>query len=169
MSREQLIRTKGLEKLYENDGVKTLALRGVGAGERAAPVAARGEGLDLETELLGRGRGLLVNHAFLHPHGPGAFLDGLPHDGKDILRFPENIHNVHFPGDGREVGVAHLPQYRLLVGVDRDDPVAVLLQIDRHDIAGSLRVSGESHHGHRFGVPEYFLRQRHRLTSRYKH
>jgi len=57
MSREQLIRTKGLEKLYENDGVKTLALRGVDllieAGEFVAIMGPSGSGKSTLMQILG--------------------------------------------------------------------------------------------------------------------
>ena len=70
-------------------------------------------------------------------------------DLRHLLRAPEDVHDVHGHGDGVEVRVDRLAQDRRVerARIDRDDPVALALEVAHHEVARPVPVRGGADHG----------------------
>ena len=75
-------------------------------------------------------------HAELHPDHVGADLDCFLGDRSGGLGIAEDIDHVDLEGNVLQGGIDRLPEDLLAgeAGVDRDDPVALALQVFRHEI-----------------------------------
>ena len=78
-----------------------------------------------------RSNAVVVDHAELEPHAPGADRDGLVGELAGRLRAPEHVDDVDRERHVGERGVALLAEDGRRVGVDRHDPLAALLQQPR--------------------------------------
>src|SRR5581483_5273653 len=96
-------------------------------------------------------RSLKVFDTQLQPDGFGADLNRLIDDVGHELRSPEDVHHVDGQGDARQVRIGWLIEDLTLLGIDRDDPVSLLLQITRHRVARSRWIMRQPDDCHRVG------------------
>ena len=117
----------------------------------------------LAWDIGGFGGGGFVHYPILHPDVAHPHLDGLIHHRGHQLRPPEHIHHIDGFGNGLQVGVAGFAQHRGDDRVDRNDAVALALQILRYPVADALRVVGKPHHRN---SPAFLQLLLHQVTHR---
>src|SRR5581483_12261931 len=97
----------------------------------------------------GTARRFLVDHAQLHPDRIGADGDGVVHDRRHLGRAPEDVHDVDMRADLPQAGDDRPPQ-DVAAGVariDREEVVALALEVNGHVVAWTYLIGGEPDHG----------------------
>ncbi len=84
--------------------------------------------------------GSFVYHAFLQPEHFDAELDATFHDGGDMFRRAEHIHDVRQPGQALQIRVGCFAQHCFDQRAHRNDTVAQTLQTLRNPKAGARRI-----------------------------
>ena len=84
----------------------------------------------------------VVAHAELHPDHLGADGDGIVDDGRHLVAGAEDIDHVDGLGNVAQAGIGHLAQQRLAgdAGIDRNDAIALALQIFHDEVARPIPV-----------------------------
>jgi len=101
----------------------------------------------LETGGARSGSGLLVLHAELLPEHLGANGDRVLGDRRHVLRLAEDIDHVYPVRDFPKGGVTSLAEDLPVLGIHRDDAVAMLLHVLGGEVARPEPVSGKPDHG----------------------
>src|SRR5688572_9514303 len=121
---------------------------------------------DLEASrahLLGR---RLVHHIELHPHEPGADLDGFERRRGGVGGVAEDVDHVDPAGlvlrDVLQAGIDRLAVERLAgeAGIDRDDPIALRLQEAHHAVAVAVRLVAGADQGDGLGLGQDLAQER---------
>ena len=100
--------------------------------------------------------GFFAHNANLQPQIFGAYGNGLFCNGRAIIRPPKHIHHINSVGDIVEIGINLFAQQVLPrnAGIDRDDAIALFLQIFHHKIRRPVPIGACPHHGDGFGLCE---------------
>ena len=103
---------------------------------------------DLDTGRLGGGRRRVVADAELHPQDLGADRDRVVDDRRRLARGAEHVDHVDGLGDVAQRGVDRLAEQGLAgdAGIDRDHPIAFVLQVLHDEVAGPVPVRRGADH-----------------------
>ena len=88
-----------------------------------------------------------VDDPQLRPNGLGPDRDCLVDNRRDLVGRAENIDQIDLVRNALQVRIDRFAQDRSAARIDRDDAVALVLQIGGHEVAGLLPVRREAHHG----------------------
>ena len=105
---------------------------------------------------LGASGGVGVNNAFLHPYSAGAEAHGRFHDFRDMLRTAKNVDEIDFAAHLVQISIRVFPQCFRDIGVDRNNLIALALQVFADAVAGPPRLVGKADHGDAFRAPQQF-------------
>src|SRR5271163_1623946 len=120
---------------------------------------------DVQAAFLGKPRALLVDHAELAPENARVDRDGFPGDRRQRIGSAEDVDDVHPVRHIRQAGVAHLSEDLGLARIDRDNPVAVALEVEADEVAWAQRVRGQADDGDRVRAMEHALDRQRVLVS----
>ena len=104
---------------------------------------------DVEPRVAGDARRLVVADAELHPQHLRADGDRLARQRRHLAGLAEAVDDVDRLGDRGNARIAVLAQHLGVAGIDRDDPVAVLLQVLGREVARPVPVGRQADHGDR--------------------
>ena len=89
---------------------------------------------------------LLVDDAELHPQHLGADVDRVAGERRNVPGGTEAVDHVHRLGDVLQGRVAGLAEHLLVPGIDRNDPVAVVEEVLRGEVARPVPARREADH-----------------------
>ena len=125
---------------------------------------------DFDAGRLRFGRGGIVADAELHPHHLGADRDRVLDDRRRLARGAEHVDHIDRLGDVAQIGVDVFPEQGLAgdAGVDRDHPVAFVLQILHDEVTGPVPVRRRADHRDRPDPPQDRAQLRIGIRNRFK-
>src|SRR5271157_55916 len=92
--------------------------------------------------------GVIIPYAELQPNRPGFQLEGFLNDWHNLLSPHEYVNNIDSLRYIEERLVGFFSQYFGVTGVDRDDPVALLLQVSGHAVTRLSLFRRQAHYGY---------------------
>lgn len=108
----------------------------------------------LQTRLTSSLGSRLVNDPHLHPDYFSADGDGVLDDRGDCFGFSKDLRNIHGFRNVSQTWVGLLPQDLFRFRVDGDDPIPLLLQVQRNAVAFPIRIRGKPDYRNGLGFGE---------------
>ena len=99
---------------------------------------------------------VIVSNSLLHPDQLRTDLQKLLEQRRDVLRAPEDVHDIDGSGRGGrpQVGVDRLAQGDTSRGVDRHDGVAGALEICRYTVTRPFWFAAQADYRYAPGIPD---------------